>query len=258
MTSLVLPAYNPGSSIIETWYRLRDFVDARPEPWEVVIVLDGCTDSTAERIGSCEADRRMRVIDLPMNRGKGHAVRTGLLAARGEYRLFTDIDLAYDFEEILRVANALRAGAPVAIASRTHPDSELQLPAHLLGYAWRRQVQSAFFGRIARGLLPIQQTDTQAGLKGLAAGIARHILPLTSCDGFGFDCELLTACARGGIPVREVPVRVRCADRISTTGAWSSLMMLRELWSIRNRWKNKIVPAYVATGRDSSPVLKAA
>ncbi len=258
MISLVLPAFNPGPAIESTWLALREFLRGQAEPWEAVIVLDGCTDGTAELLDRLEFDRRIRVVSYSPNRGKGHAVRTGLLAARGEYRIFTDIDLAYGFDDILRVADALRSGAAVAIASRAHPESEIRLPAELLGYAWRRNLQGAVFGRVARMLLPICQTDTQAGLKGFSAEVVRHVLPLTSGDGFGFDCELLTACHRCGIPVEEVPVVVRCANRASTTRTRTALSMLRELWSIRRNWKRRAVPAFVATVREPAPALKAA
>lgn len=257
MISLVLPAYNPGPVVVEAWHALREFVRTRPDRWEVVIVLDGCTDGTAERLHHLRGDSRFRVVSYPNNRGKGHAVRTGLLAARGDVRLFTDIDLAYGFDDIARLADELLAGAQVAVASRTHPDSQVQLPAKLLGYAFRRNVQSALFGRVARGLLPIRQTDTQAGLKGMTADVARHVLPLLSCDGFGFDCELLTACAAASIPVAEVPVRVRY-DGGSTTGPRTGLRMLRELWAIRRRWRHKAVTAFVPAERLPAPVWKAA
>ncbi len=258
MISLVLPAYNPGPAVADAWHALRDFVRGRPDRWEVVIVLDGCTDGTAERLDRLQGrDARFRVVSYPDNRGKGHAVRTGLLAARGDVRLFTDIDLAYGFDDIARLADELLAGAQVAVASRTHPDSQVQLPANLLGYAYRRNVQSALFGRVARRLLPIDQTDTQAGLKGMTADVARHVLPLLSCDGFGFDCELLTACSAASIPVVEVPVRVRY-DGGSTTGPRTGLRMLRELWAIRRRWKRKSVAAFVPAERLPAPVWKAA
>lgn len=258
MTSLVLPAYNPGPAIESTWLALRAFLREQADPWEAVIVLDGCTDGTAERLERMEFDRRIRVVSYGPNRGKGHAVRTGLLAARGECRIFTDIDLAYGFDDILRIADAVRSGAAVAIASRTHPASEILLPVGLLGYAWRRNFQSALFGRAARMLLPIRQSDTQAGLKGMSAEVARHVLPLTTGDGFGFDCELLTACHRCGIPVEEVPVVVRCPDRASTTRARTAFSMLRELWTIRRNWKRRAVAAFVASARDPAPALKAA
>jgi dolichyl-phosphate beta-glucosyltransferase len=256
--SLVLPAYNPGPTIESTRNALTDFLDGQSEPWEAVIVLDGCTDDTLERLDSFSPDRRIRVVTHAANRGKGHAVRTGLLAARGEFRIFTDIDLAYGFDDILRVADTLMGGAAVAIASRTHPASELLVAPHLLGYAYRRHVQSVLFRRVARRLLPIRQTDSQAGLKGFSAAVVRHLLPWTECDGFGFDCELLLACDRCGIPVAEVPVSVRCQDRASTTGARSAFAMLRELWSIRRAWKRKFVPSFVASAREPAPARKAA
>jgi dolichyl-phosphate beta-glucosyltransferase len=258
VNSLILPAYNPGSVIETTREKLVDFFDGQSDDWEAIFVLDGCSDDTAERLKRVPIDPRIRVVSYGNNRGKGHAVRTGLLAARGEFRIFTDVDLAYGFDDILRVAHSLRTGAAVTIASRTHPASEIQLPIGMIGYAWRRNLQGAIFSRLARTLLPIRQLDTQAGLKGFRADVIRHVLPMTECDGFGFDCELLTACYRCGIPVDEVPVRVRCRDRASTIRPRSILTMVRELWSIRQTWKRKLAPVFVATARESAPAMKAA
>jgi hypothetical protein len=241
VTSLILPTYNPGPGVDRTWEAVAEFVRSRPDPWDVLFVCDGCSDGTPERLSrlaDATADRRLGVLHYPRNRGKGHAVRTGLLAARGAYRVFTDVDLAYGFDDVVRVANALRAGADVAIASREHPDSVIQLPPRHLGYAYRRRVQSRVFGKLARCLLPISTRDTQAGLKGMTGAVADRLLPLMRCDGFGFDCELLTGCARLGVPVTEVPVCVRYEDASSTTGAGSTVRMLRELWRIRKAWKH--------------------
>ncbi len=247
VTSLVFPAYNPGPAAERTWLAVRDFLRARPDPWEVLFVCDGCTDGTPDRLAALAAadpDPRFRVIAYSPNRGKGYAVRTGLLAARGAYRVFTDIDLAYRFDDIARVADELRSGAAVAIASREHPESTVQLPPRCLGYAYRRRLQSKVFGAVARVLLPLDHADTQAGLKGMTAEAARRVLPALTCDGFGFDCELLTACARYGIPVAEVPVCVRYEDAASTTaGLRATLRMLRQLWQIRRTWPRVGFPA---------------
>ena len=240
MTSLVLPAYNPGPAVERTWDAVAEFLSTRTDPWEVLFVCDGCSDGTAERLtrlAEVTGDRRIGVLHYAKNRGKGYAVRAGLLAARGDVRLFTDVDLAYGFDDVVRVANAVHAGALVAIASREHPDSLLQLPPRHLGYAYRRRTQSRVFGKLARWLLPITTRDTQAGLKGMMGEVADRLMPLMRCDGFGFDCELLTGCARMGVSVREVPVCVRYEDAASTTGAGSTLKMLRELWRIRKAWK---------------------
>jgi hypothetical protein len=146
------------------------------------------------------------------------------------------VDLAYSLEDVLGVAQTLWAGAPVAIASRAHPESRVMLPVRLQGYAYRRHLQSQFFTALARLLLPLRQQDTQAGLKGLSAPAARRLLPRLHCDGFGFDCELLTACARLGVPVVEVPVCLRYEDTSSTTGFRAMTHMVSELLQIRRDW----------------------
>jgi dolichyl-phosphate beta-glucosyltransferase len=257
VTSLVFPTFNPGPAVERTWQAVRDFFRARPDPWEALFVCDGCTDGTPARLESLAAetnDSRLRVLAYAPNRGKGYAVRTGLLAARGAWRVFTDVDLAYGFGDIARVADELKAGAAVAIASRAHPESEVIVPVRMLGYAYRRRVQSRVFGAAARLLLPIPHRDTQAGLKGLTAAAAERVLPRLSCDGFGFDCELLTACHRLGVPVTEVPVSVRYDDTASTTGAGTTVRMLRDLWRIRRAWRH-VTPDSIPT---TAPVRRAA
>ena len=261
LTSLVLPAYNPGPGVERTWAAVGRFVAARPDPWEAVFVLDGCTDDSPARLARLarDGDPRLRVVSYANNRGKGHAVRTGLLAAAGAVRLFTDVDLAYSFADVARVADAVWGGAVVAVASREHPESEVRLPVGLLGYVRRRQFQSRVFGAVARTLLPLTQRDTQAGLKGMTAAVARAVVPELRCDGFGFDCELLTACARSGVPVAEVPVCVRYDTAASTTGSRATLRMLRELWQVRRAWRGRAVAVDLTPAAESvRPRLPAA
>jgi hypothetical protein len=239
LTSLILPAYNARPYLERTWQQLRDFLRCAPGDWEVLFVCDGCTDGTPERLAELtrtESDR-VRVLSHRPNRGKGHAVRQGLRAARGHWRLFTDIDLAYGFDDILRLAQTLQGGADVAIASRNHPESRMLLPPHLQGYVYRRYLQSLVFSVLVRLFLPLRQTDTQAGLKGLSASAADLVLPHLRCRGFEFDCELLTACACLGLEVVEVPVCVRYEDRASTTTLRSVARMIGELWKIRRTWR---------------------
>jgi dolichyl-phosphate beta-glucosyltransferase len=238
LTSLVFPAYNPGRQVERTWAEVRRFLAEAPGAWEVLFVCDGCTDGTPQRLAAlARTDGRVRVLSYAPNRGKGYAVRHGLQAARGSYRLFTDFDLAYGWDDVLRVARQLWSGAEVAVASRTHPESRLVVPVALQGYAYRRHVQSVIFSGLARLLLPLKQSDTQAGLKGMTARAAWLVLPPARCAGFGFDCELLTACARYGLRVVEMPVQVRVEDRASTTGLRVMGRMIRELWEIRKAWR---------------------
>ncbi|HLJ94036.1 MAG TPA: glycosyltransferase [Gemmataceae bacterium] len=243
-TSLIFPAYNPGPILERTWRELMQFLQRAPGEWEVLFVCDGCTDGTPARLTEWARAEggRIRIVSYAPNHGKGYAVRRGLEVACGEWRLFTDVDLAYRFDDVLRVVQALQAGASVAIASRTHSESLLVLPARLQGYAYRRHLQSLAFSALVRLLLPLKQRDTQAGLKGLSAAAAQTILPRLSCDGFGFDCELLTACQHYGLTVAEVPVCVRYENRASTTGFGAMRAMVKELWTIRRTWRQMAPP----------------
>jgi hypothetical protein len=250
LTSLILPAYNALPRVDRTWYEIKDFLRWAPGDWEVLFICDGCRDGTAERLAELtrpEADR-VRVLSYFPNRGKGYAVRQGLRAASGQWRVFTDIDLAYGFDDILRVAEGLQGGAEVAIASRHHPESRVTLPPSLQGYAYRRYLQSLVFSVLVRLLLPVRQKDTQAGLKGLSASAAAMVLPHLRCRGFEFDCELLTACACMGLEVAEVPVCVRYEDAASTTGFRSVARMVGELWKIRRAWRKRYPEGAAANG----------
>ena len=178
LISLVFPAYNPGSLVEKTWQQVQAFRQWAPGNWEFIFVCDGCTDGTAERLQALSrgAGENVRVLSYLANRGKGYAVRLGLQAARGQWRLFTDVDLAYSFADIARVADTLKHGAEVAIASRVHAESRLVLPPQLLGYVYRRRLQSLVFGKLVRWILPITVGDTQAGLKGLSANGRRVVV----------------------------------------------------------------------------------
>jgi glycosyltransferase involved in cell wall biosynthesis len=246
VTSLVFPTYNPGPILERTWRELMRFLGRAPGKWEVLFICDGCTDGTPARLAQLARGEstRIRILSHAPNRGKGYAVRRGLETASGEWRLFTDVDLAYGFDDVLRVAQVLQAGAPVVIASRTHPESQMVLPTRLQGYAYRRHLQSVAFSALVRWMLPLKHRDTQAGLKGLSAGAARTILPCLSCDGFGFDCELLTACVHFGLAIQEVPVCVRYEDRASTTGMEGMRRMVKDLWRIRRSWQRLTSPEH--------------
>lgn len=238
LSSIVLPVYNAGPGIRETLSTLERFVRRSQQRWEIVFVCDGCTDGTDHLLRDWvhRQGPTARLIVMPQNRGKGCAVRNGLAAATGEFRIFTDVDLAYGIDEVCKIVERLRQGADLAIASRTCRDSEILLPADMLGYAFARRLQSSIFSCMVRSVLGIPFRDTQAGLKGLTKRAAELLLPLLECNGFEFDCEWLAAASRLGLQIAEVPVRVRYErGAISTTGVGSMAQMVRGLLAIRRR-----------------------
>ncbi len=251
MFSLIFPTYNPGRLLERTCQYVQSFLRQASDDWEVLFVCDGCTDGTPERLAQWvrASSDPIRVLQYAPNRGKGYAVRHGLAAARGGWRLFTDVDLAYSLDDVVRVAQVLRAGADVAIASRTHPQSRLVLPVWLQGYAYRRHLQSMAFSLLVRLLLPLTQGDTQAGLKGLSAHATQLVLPLLRCDGFGFDCELLTASVHHRLAIAEVPICVSYEDTASTIGWRRMSGMVGDLWRIRQAWRH----VWSSAGEPSAP-----
>lgn len=267
--SLVIPAYNSEPSIDRTWGLLAPFLEARGGAWDVVFVCDGCTDNTAAGLQRLTAPfaELARVIAYPQNRGKGHAVRTGLVAATGDYRIFTDFDLSYRLCDIEAMAERLRGGAEMVIASRMHEESEIELPLKNLGHFYRRHLQGRLFNHLVRALLPIRSRDTQAGLKGMSRKAAEKVLPHLQINGFGFDCELLTACSRLEVPVVEMPVRVCHRDAVSSVSAGASWRMVTDLLRIRKLWNNgppqvparhNVLPFPAATERAMEPAMEAA
>jgi len=237
--SLVFPVYNAGSQVSDIVHQVRDFLRSQWDNSEVIFVCDGCTDGTEQSLRRfAESNsQRIRVIAYSPNRGKGYAVRTGLLHGCGRWRLFTDIDLAYSWSDIINVGHLLKEGHQVVVASRLNEDSRVTMPPALQGYFWRRALQGRVFVALAQALLPFRQRDPQAGLKGMSAAVADQILPLLRCDGFAFDCEFLTACHQLQVPVTEIPVRVSYRDCDTTTSLKASLGMIRELCAIRRDWK---------------------
>ncbi len=238
LISVVLPTYNARPHIENTWSQIAPFIASKHGLWEALFVCDGCSDGSDAELERRAADTNglIRVVRYTRNRGKGYAVRLGLQRARGQYRIFTDFDLAYRLDMVEALADQLVSGLDVVIASRAHRESEVVAPPEMHGYLRRRKIQSAVFSAIARLLLGIRQRDPQAGLKGLSARAASTLLRHVRCTGFGFDCDLLVACRYFGIAVREMPVRVVYEDSGSTTRLSSSLKMIRELYRIRRRW----------------------
>ncbi|MFO0814479.1 MAG: glycosyltransferase [Gemmatales bacterium] len=240
MNSLIIPSYNPGTGLRQTWHAVSQFITRERESWEVLFVCDGSRDGSVEQLHRwCEEDRAdwCKVLSYAPNQGKGHAVKAGLLAASGEVRVFTDVDLAYSFEELQSVVAAVRQGAPVAIASREHPESFALLPMSMVHHVSLRRVQSHVFRGIARMIVGLPHADTQAGLKAFSAQAVEQVMPLVACKGFGFDCEVLLACKRLGLDVRETPVTVRYQTAASTTSWKTSFQMIKQIWQIRGRWK---------------------
>ncbi|GAQ56563.1 dolichyl-phosphate beta-glucosyltransferase [Streptomyces acidiscabies] len=201
--SVVVPAYNEERRLAPTLDAVIAHLDRTPSrSWELIVVDDGSTDATAALVtGRAAADPRVRLLDSPQNKGKGHALRLGVAASRGRRVLVTDADLATPVEELEHLEKELADGG-AAIASRSAPGATIEArPARL-----RQLLGSAGNFLIRRTTLPGIR-DTQCGFKLYDGEAARDAYAASRLDGWATDVEVLRRLRQDGRTVTEVPVR---------------------------------------------------
>jgi dolichyl-phosphate beta-glucosyltransferase len=199
--SVVVPAYNESRRLGPGLETIAAYLEKGSAEHEIIVVDDGSTDDTAsvarEVAGSWP---RVKVIQHVANRGKGAAVRSGVLASRGDRILFSDADLATPIAEEAKLQAAMDEGYDVVIASRALPESDIQVRQHPL-----REIMGKTFNRILRVLALTPYADTQCGFKLFTREAGHDLFRQVTIDHFAFDVEILLL-ARGRYRVAEVPV----------------------------------------------------
>jgi len=226
--SIVVPALDEAAGIAATVAGIRGALaelDASGGV-EVVVVDDGSADGTADAAVAAGADQ---VVILPVNRGKGAAVRAGVDAARGRTIAFTDADLSYSPDQLRLVIDAVEAGWDVAVGSRRHPEATTVRGAGRL-----RDVGSRAINLLASAVLLSRPHDTQCGLKAFRGDSAKAIFSLARVDGFAFDIEVLHLVERHELSLAEVPVRLDSAGRSTVRVVRDGLRLVRDVWRIRH------------------------
>jgi dolichyl-phosphate beta-glucosyltransferase len=225
--SVVIPAYNEARRLPATLDRVHEHLAARGVPHEVLVVDDGSSDGTAEAARA--AGGLVRVLRHEPNRGKGYAVRRGMLAATGVLRLMTDADLSTPIEELARLEAEIDRGFDVAIGSRAVAGARIEVrqPAY-------REAMGRLFNVLVQALLLPGVADTQCGFKLFTAAAAETAFGACRLDGFSFDVEALYVARRSGLRIAEVPIvwRNDPATRVGLGGgsaAFADLLRIRLL-----------------------------
>jgi dolichyl-phosphate beta-glucosyltransferase len=227
--SVVIPAYNEEKRLDSTLPHLWRSLKRRFNKFEIIVVDDGSTDRTPQLVLECSREySEVRLIRYENNRGKGYAVRTGILAASGRYVLFSDADLSTPVREIRKLLKSLSEGYDVAIGSRATREARIvkYQPFYrvLLGKTFNKMVQ-AF---TVRGI-----SDTQCGFKCFRRNAAREIFGCCRIDGFSFDVEALFVARHKGFKIAEIGVLWRNNPLSKVNPVIHSMQMLRDLFIIR-------------------------
>lgn len=232
--SVVVPAYNEEVRIEKSLEKLAAYLQANFPAFEIIVIDDGSTDSTAKKVQqAAAADNRVVLHSLPSNRGKGFAVRTGMLMAQGDAVLFTDADLSTPVEEIDLALKELERGYPVVIASRRHPESVIERRQ-----SWAREAIGRAFNKLIRLVLSLPFKDTQCGFKCFSAAAAKAIFTRASIDTFSFDVEIMMIAMALGYPIKEIPVHWSNAPGSKVRPLHDAAPICRELWTLhRNSGK---------------------
>lgn len=226
--SVVIPAFNEQQRLGGTLRRVLDYLDGRGEGFEILVVDDGSVDRTAEVAGEYP-DPPVRVLRLLENRGKGAALKKGVLASSGEWVLLCDADLSTPIED-LEILETRTGEASVILGSRAVADSQVTKHQPIF-----RELMGKTFNGILRLLALVEERDTQCGFKLIRGELARELFGDLSIERFAYDVELVCLARDRGEQVVEQGVRWQDSPDSRVHPVLDSLRMLVDVLRLRLR-----------------------
>lgn len=233
--AVIVPAYDEADRIVPTLQRLADYFSGQDYSWSVTVVSDGSRDATPQLARDFAAQHPGFTADhYEPNRGKGFAVRRGILQAQAEWVLFSDADLATPIEEVEKLWAAVSDRVPIAIGSRPLKESRLEVRQ-----PWYRELAGRLFNLLVQTLAVRGIQDTQCGFKLFRIDVARDIFERSKVDRFGFDFEALVIASDLGYPIAEVPVVWRHQEGSKVVLMRDGPEMIRQLVRLRMMGKTR-------------------
>lgn len=226
MISIIIPSYNEEERIGVSLEKIINYVKSENINAEILVVDDGSKDKTSEIASNFP---EVRVIKQDKNRGKGAAVRRGMLEAKGDFRVFSDADLSTPIYEIKKLKEQYQNGYDVCIGSRAVDYSMIK--EH---QPWYREMMGKTFNKIVQLLVVKGIKDTQCGFKGFKKEAAENIFSKQKIDGFAFDVELVFLAGKLNYKIIEIPVEWYNDERSKVNPITDSTKMFLEILKIRN------------------------
>lgn len=227
--SIVIPAFNEQARIEASLDSLAEYLSRQDYRWEVLVADDGSDDSTADLVAGRDHGGSVRLLRLA-HRGKGAAVRDGMLNARGRYRMMCDADLAMPVEWIGKLLSAMEGGHDIVIGSRQIEGARrFNEPA-------ARHVMGRLFNWCVRVVAVRGLEDTQCGFKCFTEEAAGSLFPIQRSSGFGFDVEILHLASRLGLDIAEIPIDWHHQPESKVRPHIDPLLMLRDAVAVRINW----------------------
>lgn len=242
--SVIIPMYNEASIIEDSIKQFHTYMKKTFEDFEIIFVDDGSKDGCAAFVEeSAKSDARIRLVRYGENKGKGCAVRTGMLSATGDVAMFTDCDIAYGVEVIKNVYDYFanddkkvqngEKRTSVVVGSRNLTDDGYE------GYTFIRKLASKIYIKVLCITAGFKLSDSQCGMKGFRVQDAKEIFSECEINGFAFDFEVLLTAKSKDLKIDEIPVKI-INHRESKIHVFSdTFKMLKDLIKIKKRIKNK-------------------
>ncbi|MCX7919589.1 MAG: glycosyltransferase family 2 protein [bacterium] len=236
--SIIIPAYNESARIRQTIEKIIAYLATKSYSSEVIVVDDGSSDGTQSVIHPfIQEYKTLKFIRYTPNRGKGYAVKTGMLEAKGKYCLFSDADLSTPIEELDRFLQIMESeNCHIVIGSRGLPTSQV-----LKHQPWFRERMGKIFNWFVQKLVFPGIKDTQCGFKLFRAEVIQPLFSRQTINRFSFDVELLYLARRLGYKIVEEPVRWVNSPATKVNPITDATRMLFDLFRIR--WKHRTLKA---------------
>lgn len=238
LLSIIVPCFNEEDRLRDSLPVLKKYLVAQDFTWEVIFIDDGGSDDTARVPFEFFDESQVRAIRYEENRGKGYAVKRGILAAQGELILLTDADFSTPIQEWERLHACLKAGEQVVIGSRSLPGSRV-----VVHQAWVREFLGKVFNKLIRVIVLRGFIDTQCGFKLFRREVGISIFKKMTVDRFCFDVEFLFIAKKWGLKIRELPVEWHDVlySRVQMVRD-SSCMILDAFRICWNDWRGRYEP----------------